>query len=207
MSKKSFRQAINEALAQEMRRDHRVVVMGEDVAGGQGAPGEDDAWGGPLGVTKGLMAEFGRERVLDTPITESGFIGAADRRGGHRVAAGRRPDVRRLHGRLLRPDLQPGGQVPLHVRRQRGHAGGDPHHVRRGLPRRQPAQPVPVPDLHPHSRPEGGHPVQRLRREGADDPGDPRRRPGDLLRAQDALRRHGRGAGRGVHDPASARRT
>ncbi len=56
---------------------HRVVLMGEDVAGGQGAPGEDDAWGGPLGVTKGLMPEFGRDRVLDTPITESGFIGAA----------------------------------------------------------------------------------------------------------------------------------
>lgn len=77
MSKKSFRQAINEALAQEMRRDHRVVLMGEDVAGGLGTPGEDDAWGGPMGVTKGLMPEFGRERVLDTPITESGFIGAA----------------------------------------------------------------------------------------------------------------------------------
>jgi pyruvate dehydrogenase E1 component beta subunit len=77
MSKKSFRQAINEALAQEMRRDPRVVVMGEDVAGGLGAPGDQDAWGGPLGVTKGLVGEFGRERVLDTPITESGFIGAA----------------------------------------------------------------------------------------------------------------------------------
>lgn len=77
MARKSFRQAINEALAQEMRRDPRVIVMGEDVAGGMGAPGEDDAWGGPLGVTKGLMPEFGRERVLDTPITESGFIGAA----------------------------------------------------------------------------------------------------------------------------------
>src|SRR6478609_3666105 len=77
MSKKSFRQAINEAMAQEMRRDPRVVTMGEDTAGGMGAPGEDDAWGGPLGVTKGLMKEFGRERVLDTPITEAGFIGAA----------------------------------------------------------------------------------------------------------------------------------
>ena len=51
--------------------------MGEDIAGGHGAPGEDDAWGGPLGVTKGLMPEFGRERVLDTPISESAFIGAA----------------------------------------------------------------------------------------------------------------------------------
>jgi pyruvate dehydrogenase E1 component beta subunit len=77
MSRKSFRQAINEALAQEMRRDPRVVLMGEDVAGGLGAPGDDDSWGGPMGVTKGLMPEFGRERVLDTPITESGFIGAA----------------------------------------------------------------------------------------------------------------------------------
>jgi pyruvate/2-oxoglutarate/acetoin dehydrogenase E1 component len=77
MSKKSFRNAINEAIAQEMRRDPRVVVMGEDVAGGLGASGEDDAWGGPMGVTKGLMPEFGRDRVLDTPITESGFIGAA----------------------------------------------------------------------------------------------------------------------------------
>ena len=77
MATKSFRQAINEALAQEMRRDSTVVVMGEDVSGGLGAPGEQDAWGGPMGVTKGLMPEFGRTRVLDTPITESAFIGAA----------------------------------------------------------------------------------------------------------------------------------
>jgi len=74
---KSFRQAINEALRQEMERDERVVIMGEDIAGGLGAPGEDDAWGGPLGVTKGLMPQFGRDRVLDTPITESAFIGCA----------------------------------------------------------------------------------------------------------------------------------
>jgi pyruvate dehydrogenase E1 component beta subunit len=77
MSKKSFRQAINEALRQEMRRDPRVVLMGEDVAGGAGSPGEDDAWGGVLGVTKGLVGEFGRERVLDTPLSESAYIGAA----------------------------------------------------------------------------------------------------------------------------------
>jgi pyruvate dehydrogenase E1 component beta subunit len=77
MAKKSYRQAINEAIAQEMRRDPTVIVMGEDNAGGMGAPGEDDAWGGVLGVTKGLMPEFGRDRVLDTPISESSFIGAA----------------------------------------------------------------------------------------------------------------------------------
>jgi len=77
MARKSFREAINEALRLEMRRDPRVVVMGEDVAGGMGAGGDQDAWGGVLGVTKGLMPEFGRERVLDTPISESAFIGAA----------------------------------------------------------------------------------------------------------------------------------
>ena len=77
MAKKSFRQAINEARAMEMRRDPTVILMGEDVAGGMGAAGEDDAWGGPLGVTKGLMPEFGRDRVLDTPISESACVGAA----------------------------------------------------------------------------------------------------------------------------------
>src|SRR5262252_2893121 len=75
----TFRDAINEALGQEMERDPRVVLMGEDVAGGATLPGFDreDAWGGVLGVTKGLVQRFGRERVLDTPISESAFIGAA----------------------------------------------------------------------------------------------------------------------------------
>ena len=74
--KLSYREAINEALSQEMERDPSVIVMGEDNAGGAGAPGEDDAWGGVLGVTKGLYERF-PGRVLDTPITESAFIGAA----------------------------------------------------------------------------------------------------------------------------------
>ena len=75
----SFSQALNEAMRQEMRRDPRVILMGEDVAGGANVEHlqGDDAWGGVLGVTKGLVKEFGRERVLDTPISESGFIGAA----------------------------------------------------------------------------------------------------------------------------------
>ena len=59
-----------------MRRDPRVVVMGEDVTGGAGTKTED-AWGGAFGVTKGILAEFGRSRILDTPITESAFVGAA----------------------------------------------------------------------------------------------------------------------------------
>ena len=72
----SYREAINEALTQEMERDSSVIIMGEDVAGGAGGQGEDDAWGGVLGVTKGLYGKF-PGRVLDTPITESGYIGAA----------------------------------------------------------------------------------------------------------------------------------
>ena len=72
----TYQQAIGEALAQEMERDETVIIMGEDVAGGAGAPGDDDAWGGVLGVTKGLYGKFG-DRVMDTPITESAFIGAA----------------------------------------------------------------------------------------------------------------------------------
>ncbi|EJL03459.1 acetoin dehydrogenase E1 component, beta subunit [Pseudomonas fluorescens Q2-87] len=72
----SYQQAINEALAQEMRRDTSVFIMGEDVAGGAGAPGENDAWGGVLGVTKGLYDQF-PGRVLDTPLSEIGYVGAA----------------------------------------------------------------------------------------------------------------------------------
>ena len=72
----TYREAINEALAQEMARDPSVVVMGEDNAGGAGSPGEEDAWGGVLGVTKGLYHQF-PGRVLDTPLSESAYVGAA----------------------------------------------------------------------------------------------------------------------------------
>ena len=77
MSRKSFRSALNEALHQEMEADARVILMGEDVTGGVGGDGEADAWGGAFGVSKGLLGKFGPGRVLDTPITESAFVGAA----------------------------------------------------------------------------------------------------------------------------------
>ena len=77
MSKKSYRQAINEALRGEMLRDPNVIIIGEDVAGGQGASGEAGGVGGVFGVTGGLYKEFGPGRVLDTPISESAIIGAA----------------------------------------------------------------------------------------------------------------------------------
>ncbi len=72
----SMKQAINEALDQEMARDPRVICMGEDIVGGAGSAGEMDAWGGVLGVTKGLYAKHG-DRLMDTPLSESAYIGAA----------------------------------------------------------------------------------------------------------------------------------
>lgn len=77
----TFREAVNEAMRLEMHHDPTVVLFGEDVAGGATLPhmeGENkEAWGGVLGVSKGLAPEFGRNRVLDTPISESAYIGAA----------------------------------------------------------------------------------------------------------------------------------
>lgn len=75
MANMTTRDAIRAALIAEMERDSRVFVMGEDIAGGMGAPGEQDAWGGVFGVTKGLLGRFGRTRVVDTPISETAILG------------------------------------------------------------------------------------------------------------------------------------
>jgi len=78
MSIKTMREAINETLRQEMRRDPTVIIIGEDVVGGLGGTsGAVEASGGAFGVHSGLVQEFGRERITDTPITESAVIGAA----------------------------------------------------------------------------------------------------------------------------------
>lgn len=77
MAKISYRQALNDALHLEMARDPKVIMMGEDLTGGAGANGVTDAWGGPFGVTRGLLGAFGPERVRDTPISETAFVGAA----------------------------------------------------------------------------------------------------------------------------------
>lgn len=73
--------AINEGLEQAMEKDDRVILLGEDIAGGADVKHleekNEDAWGGVFGVTKGLMPKFGRERVIDTPISEMGYMGAA----------------------------------------------------------------------------------------------------------------------------------
>ena len=85
----SYIQAVNEALRLEMRRDPTVIIMGEDIAGGGERDDFQDAWGGPMRLTKGLVGEFGRNRVRDTPISEAGFMGA----GVGAAATGLRPVV------------------------------------------------------------------------------------------------------------------
>ena len=63
----TFAKALNEALVEEMARDDRIFVIGEDVG----------AWGGVFRVTEGLYDRFGSDRAIDTPITEEGFTGLA----------------------------------------------------------------------------------------------------------------------------------
>ncbi|EKE74614.1 dehydrogenase, E1 component [Celeribacter baekdonensis B30] len=75
----TYREAVKQAIRDAMIRDDRVFLMGEDVG----------AYGGCYAVSKGLMAEFGEERIRDTPLSESGFTGA----GIGAAAAGMRPIV------------------------------------------------------------------------------------------------------------------
>ena len=63
----SYLQALNEAIGEEMQRDPRLIMLGEDIG----------ARGGPFGASKGLLDRFGPHRILDTPISENGFTAAA----------------------------------------------------------------------------------------------------------------------------------
>jgi pyruvate/2-oxoglutarate/acetoin dehydrogenase E1 component len=67
MAEITYLEAIREALFEEMERDSNVFCMGEDIG----------AYGGAFKVTEGLMAKYGEQRVIDTPISEAGFVGAA----------------------------------------------------------------------------------------------------------------------------------
>ncbi|MFI5096784.1 MAG: alpha-ketoacid dehydrogenase subunit beta [Candidatus Acidiferrales bacterium] len=83
----TFAQAIKEALAEEMRRDSRVCILGEDVAEA----------GTPFKVLSGLVEEFGKERVIDTPISEAGFTGV----GVGAAMTGMRPVIDIMFGDFL----------------------------------------------------------------------------------------------------------
>ncbi len=106
-------QAISEGIAQEMTRDANVFVMGEDIG----------SYGGIFGATGGLLEKFGKERIMDTPISETAFIGAAT----GAAAAGLRPIVElmfvdffgvcmdQIYNHLAKNTYMSGGHVKLPV--------------------------------------------------------------------------------------------
>ena len=125
MSIKTYAQAIKDVIAEEMRHDPTVFVMGEDVA----------EQGGIFGCTRGLLAEFGPERVRNTPISEAGFVGA----GIGAASAGMRPIVELMYldfifvsadqifNQAAKIHYMFGGkaQVPLVIRGQQGVGRGN----------------------------------------------------------------------------------
>ena len=125
MSKITVRQALNDAMKEEMRRDSTIIVMGCDVGNR----------GGPFGITKDLLGEFGGKRVIDTPISEAAFTGA----GIGAAATGLRPVIEILYSDWITLPMDQlvnmaakmrymfGGKVnmPLLVRAPFGAGGGN----------------------------------------------------------------------------------
>ena len=174
----TMREALRDAMAEEMRRDKDVFVMGEEVAEYQGA----------YKVTQGLLQEFGAKRVIDTPITEHGFAGL----GVGAALAGLEAD-RRVHDLQLRhagdrPDHQLGGQDALHVGRPDGLLDRVPRPERRRRARRRPAQPGLFVVVFAHSGPEGDRALDRRRRQGPAQGRDPRSQSGHLPGKRNSLR-------------------
>jgi pyruvate dehydrogenase E1 component beta subunit len=107
MRELSYSEAIREAMVEEMRRDPGVFLMGEDVG----------TFGGVWGVSAGMLAEFGKERVRDTPISEIAIIGA----GLGAAMAGMRPITEIMFGDFL---MCAGDQIVNQVAKARFMSGG-----------------------------------------------------------------------------------
>ena len=87
MTNMTIREASASTIDAEMARDDSIIVLGEDIVGGAGTAGGQEAIGGIWGTTGGLFAKYGAGRVLDTPISESAIVGAA----AGAALAGKRP--------------------------------------------------------------------------------------------------------------------
>jgi hypothetical protein len=184
-------QAVNEALAEEMRRDETVFILGEDVAEA----------GTPFKVLSGLVEEFGTDRVIDTPISEPGFVGIAV----GAAMTGARPVVDLMFGDFIYLVMDQlcnqAAKTALHVGRQADRADGAAHQSGRDPPLRRAAFAVAAGAGGAYSGPEGGAAVIRLRGQGADEDRDPRQQPGRDLRRQADVPGQGAGAGGGIPDP------
>ena len=119
-------EAIRQAMFEEMERDPAVVAIGEDIG----------VYGGAFKVTEGLLAKFGRERVIETPISRNRHHRRGLRHELSRPAAGGRNAVHRFH-RLL---LQPGHQLRREIALSLGRAGAHGHS--RPFRRRRPRRPI-----------------------------------------------------------------
>ena len=153
----TYLEAIREALAEEMRRDPKVFVLGEDV----GATAARSA--STQGLLRGVRRDA-RRRHAD--------LGVGDHRRQHRrvaarLPAGRRDAVRRLHLVRLRSDRQPGGDAALPLRRPRVGADRRARAERRQRRRRPLSLAEPGGVVHPPAGAEGGRAVDGLRRQGA----------------------------------------
>src|SRR6202051_1902789 len=173
----TIREALRDAMAEEMRRDADVFVMGEEVAEYQGA----------YKVTQGLLQEFGAKRVIDTPITEHGFAGVGVGAAMAGFETGRGVHDLQLRQAGDRPDHQLRGEDPVHVGRTDGLLDRVPRAERRRLPRRRPAQPGLLGLVLPNSRPQGDRAVFGRRLQRALESRDPRSQPSDLPRKRNAL--------------------
>ena len=119
----SYSEAVRDAMSEAMRRDEDVFIMGEDIA----------EMGGSMGVTQGMLDEFGPDRVRNTPISEMAIVGAGIGAADRRHAPDRRDHVPGLHDAGDGADRQPGGEAPLHVGRPDQGAAHGPHAGRRRL--------------------------------------------------------------------------
>ncbi len=196
-----YREAINEAIRQEMERDETVIIIGEEIAGGAGREhlGIVDAWGGPFRTTVGLIQQFGNQRVLDTPLSEAAFVGTAigaASTGMRTIAELMFVDfvgvcMDQLLNNAAKMRYMFGGQVKvpftLLTRIGAGFGSAAQHsesyysifsHI---------------PGL------KGGRPLRPIHGKGAAHLRHPGRRPGGVLRAQGPLRQHGPRTRSAVH--------
>ena len=174
----TVREALRDAMAEEMRRDADVFVMGEEVAEYQGA----------YKVTQGLLQEFGARRVIDTPITEHGFAGL----GVGAAFAGLRPIVEfmtfnfamqaidQIINSAAKTLYMSGGQIgcPIVFRGPNGAAARVAAQHSQDYSAWYCAR----------ARPQGRRALHRRRRQGPAQGGDPRSQSGRLPRERDSLR-------------------
>ena len=183
MTQMTFARAINSGLRKSLENDPKVILMGEDIG----------TLGGVFRVTDGLQKDFGKHRVVDTPLAESGIIGTAV----GLAYRGYRPVVEIQFDGFIYPAFdqivsqvakmhyrtQGAVKMPITIRVPFGGgigSPGTPLRITRGL-------------LHPHLRPARGQRLQPAGRLHDDPAGHRLRRSGALLRTQAPLPRQGRG--------------